>query len=134
MKTLHNCPYCGCYLKEVTNGNVWIQKTCPDQCTLQFYQMHKDSFDGEIIYIHFTTADFRVYVYFMDNHLYKDWALVYPRINKRDINKPLLKIPARKIDTPFLEQIESNGRFCNVGLRDWMSKLNDKLKMYVLFS
>lgn len=134
MRALFNCPYCGCHLKEITNNDLWLQKICPDQCTLQYYQMHKGSFDGEIVYINFATADFRIYVYFEENHYYRDMALVYPRKTKDGIRAPILKIPAHKIDTAFLEQVESNGRFCNVGIRDWMSKLNDKLKMYVLFS
>lgn len=136
MKPLYNCPYCGCNLKEVSYNLAWFQKICPDQCPLKYSQFYVDSFDNpELQYINFSTSDFNVYVYFEKSH-YNNTALIYSReeLNKQGKAGPCLKIPSHSVDTAFLERIESGGRYCNFGIRDWRDKLNDKLKLYVLFS
>jgi len=135
MRPLYNCPYCGCRLKEVSHNFAWFQKVCPDRCCIQYSQFYIDSFESELQYITFSTSDFNLYVYFERGH-YSNMSLVYSRkeLNANGKAGPCLKIPSNKIDTTFLEQIESNGRYCNVGIREWMARLNDKLKMYVLFS
>lgn len=135
MKPLYNCPYCGCCLKEVTHNFAWFQKVCPYRCCIDYSQFYIDSFEGELQYISFNTPDFKVYAYFEKGH-YPNTALIYSRneLNKSGKAGPCLKIPVSKIDTAFLESIESGGRYCNVGARDWASKLNDKLKMLLLFS
>lgn len=136
MKPLYNCPYCGCRLKEITHNFAWFQKVCPDQCCIQYSQFYHDSFENnELKYISFSTSDFNVYVYF-EKGCYPNWAIIYSRkeLYKHGKAGPVLKIPAERIDTKFLENIESSGRYYNVGMRDWMSRLNDKLKLYVLFS
>jgi len=136
MKPLHNCPYCGCALRKIHHTEKWFEKGCPDQCCLQYRQFYGGSFDDDtLMYIVFSTADFNIYAYF-EHGAYNNLAIVYSRSELADKGKagPVLKIPSDKIDTAFLENIESNGRYCNVGIGDWRARLNEKLKLYLLFS
>lgn len=79
-------------------------------------------------------ADFNIYVYFEDGW-YPNIAHVYSR-KEMEIHgraSPILKIPTEKIHIEFLESIESGGRYNNTGVRDWLTKLNEKLNTLALF-
>lgn len=130
-----NCPYCGCNLKKVKQNDNWHEKFCPDHCTMKYHQFFQGDFDsGKLQYIKFHTADFHIYVYFEDGW-YTNLALIYSEKEVQTHGKagPILKIPSEKIHTEFLEAIESSGRYNNVGIRDWLTKLNDKLNTLALF-
>lgn len=97
------------------------------QYTQYILEKDKDTLLG----IGFNTNNFVVNAYF-DESYYSNTSIIYSRFGES--NKPCLKIPTSKIRVSFLEQIESGNRYCNIGIRNWRSELDRKLKMLLLFS
>ncbi len=137
MKPLHNCPYCGSYLKEVKQNENWHEKYCPDHCVMEYHQYFDGDFTApQLRYISFDTAHFHVYVYF-EKGFYPNIVHFYSHkeMKAKGTAMPVIdNLPADRIPTHELEALDGTRYQTSSQAREWLDKVDKKLYTYALFS
>lgn len=137
MKPLHNCPYCGSYLKECKQNENWHEKYCSDYCTMRYHQYFEGDFTSDKLrYITFYTKRFHVYVYF-ETGFYPNIVHFYSQKEMEIHGKasPVINnYPSHKIPVYELEEM-ANSRYETASqAREWLDKVDEKLHLLALFS